>query len=338
MLKEQLRDNLQTFIHDRIGAEYELAGLHESDGHAGLTFLFETRRKGEHDVAGRYVLKIPPAGVARRGNTDVYRQAPLLRALHAAGLPVPDVPYADENEHWFGVPFIVMERLPGRVFFVWDPHASFTRDKEGTESLWRQCVEALPRIHRFDWRTHLKDWQAPEPLEEQVRRWRKIYLHSPEPRWIEQAEEVEQLLLKTLPEADPIGVFHGDYQPGNVLYDQARLTGIIDWELAGIGAQLLDIGWLMMAADRHNWVDEWCSIHPPAPAELRAIYEAGMGRSYADIPWYQAFAGFRLGSIGCLNVKLHRKGQRHDPIWEMMALTLSNMFERARQLLLDPKA
>ena len=338
MLKEQLRDNVQTFIHDRMGAEFELAGLHESDGHAGLTFLFETRRKGGHDVAGRYVLKIPPAGVARRGNTDVYRQAPLLRALHAAGLPVPDVPYADENEHWFGVPFIVMERLPGRVFFVWDPHASFARDKAGTESLWRQCVEALPRIHRFDWRTHLADWQAPEPLDEQVRRWRKIYLHSPEPHWIAQAEEVEQLLLKTLPVADPIGVFHGDYQPGNVLYDHGRLTGIIDWELAGIGAQLLDIGWLMMAADRHNWVDEWCSIHPPPPAELRAIYEAGMGRSYADIPWYQAFAGYRLGSIGCLNVKLHRKGQRHDPIWEMMALTLSNMFERAKQLLLDPKA
>ena len=73
-------------------------------------------------------------------------------------------------------------------------------------------------------------------------------------------------------------------------------------------------------------------------AGLRAIYEAGMGRSFADIPWYQAFAGYRLGSIGCLNVKLHRKGQRHDPIWEMMALTLSNMFERAKQLLIDPKA
>jgi hypothetical protein len=66
------------------------------------------------------------------------------------------------------VPFIVMERLPGRVFFVWDPHHSFARDKAGTESLWRQCVEAQPGIHRFDWRTHLKDWQAPEPLVEMI--------------------------------------------------------------------------------------------------------------------------------------------------------------------------
>ena len=338
MTKETLKANLQGFIHDRMGADLELAGLHESDGHAGLTFLFETRRRGQHEIAGHYVLKIPPQGVARRGNTDVYRQAPLLRAMHGAGLPVPDVPYADENEHWFGVPFIVMERLPGRVFFVWDPHHSFSREKDPTEALWRQCVEALPRVHRFDWRTHLADWESPEPLDDMIRRWRKIYLHSPEPHWITQAEEVERLLLASIPTADPIGVFHGDYQPGNLLYDDNRMTGIIDWELAGIGAQLLDIGWLMMAADRHNWVDEWCSIHPPPTAELRDLYERGMGRTYADIPWFQAFAGFRLASIGCLNVKLHRRGQRHDPIWEMMALTLSRMFERARQLLLDPTA
>ncbi|HEX2890402.1 phosphotransferase [Vineibacter terrae] len=28
-----------------------------------------------------------------------------------------------------------------------------------------------------------------------------------------------------------------------------RLTGIIDWELAGIGAQALDVGWSAMLAD-----------------------------------------------------------------------------------------
>ena len=44
------------------------------DGHAGLTYGFEVV-----DVAGRslgaYVIKLAPLGVARRGNTDVYRQA-----------------------------------------------------------------------------------------------------------------------------------------------------------------------------------------------------------------------------------------------------------------------
>jgi len=333
MVTEELTDNLRRFVRTQLGDDLELAGVSDSDGHAGLTFLFETRQRASGAPGPGYVLKIPPKGVARRGNTDVYRQAPLMRALHAAGLPVPRVPYASEAEDMFGVPYIVMERLPGRTFFVWDPHPSFQRTPQETEPLWRQAVEALSAIHQFDWRRQLADWQAPEPLSEQVSRWRKIYLHAPEPGWIAQAEAVETLLLETMPSGTPVGLYHGDYQPGNILYDQGRLTGVIDWEISGIGDSLLDIGWLMMVADQANWVDGWRALYPPSVAEIRDLYESRMGATFPTIPWYQAFAGYRLASIGCLNVKLHRKGQRHDPIWENMGLCLSSMFERAREIL-----
>ncbi|MSR12979.1 MAG: phosphotransferase family protein [Gammaproteobacteria bacterium] len=335
MVTDELQSNLESFIQTRIGAEFELAAISDSDGHAGLTFLFETRVKGTQASAGRYVLKIPPKGVARRGNTDVYRQAPLLRALRAADLPVPKVPWADADETAFGVPFIVMERLPGQTYFVWDPLPSFERTPRAAEPLWRQAVEVLPRFHQFDWQTHLANWQAPEPLLEQITRWQRIYRQAPEPRWAEQAAVVEALLLASMPTSAPIGLYHGDYQPGNVLYDAGKLTGVIDWEISGIGDSLLDIGWLMMSADQANWVDSWRSIYPPSVAEIRDIYERGMGHTYAELPWYQAFAGFRLASIGCLNVKLHRRGQRHDPIWENMGLCLSAMFERAREILVS---
>ncbi|MBI2802838.1 MAG: phosphotransferase family protein [Gammaproteobacteria bacterium] len=338
MVTDELRRSLEAFIQAEIGADLALDEVHDSDGHAGLTFLFSTRDSATKTRHGEYVLKIPPKGVARHGNTDVYRQAPLLRALHAADLPVPRVPWAGAQEQWFGVPFIVMERLPGRTYFVWDPHSSFERSPAAAGPLWRQAVEVLPRFHQFDWRRELKNWQAPEPLIDQISRWRKIYLHAPEPRWIEQAEGVEALLLKTMPDDAPIGLYHGDYQPGNILYADGRLTGVIDWEISGIGDCLLDIGWLMMVADPANWVEAWHSIYPPTPEEIRDIYEQRMGQRYAAIPWYQAFAGYRLASIGCLNVKLHRKGQRHDPIWENMGLCLSKMFERAREILAGGRA
>ena len=334
MIPDTLRDALAHLVAQRLGADWSLAEIHESDGHAGLTFLFDVQ--GPLDAQRRYVLKLPPAGVARRGNTDVYRQAPLLRALRGADLPVPGVPWAEPDEDTpFKLPYIVMECLPGRTLFVWDPHPSYVRTPEVIGPLWRQAVEALPHFHRFDWRTRLAGWQAPEPLAEQVTRWRRIYQQAPEPRWIAQAEAVEALLLAHLPEGSPVGLYHGDYQPGNILYADGRLTGIIDWEISGIGDVLLDIGWLMMAADQHNWVDQWHAICPPPVDELRDVYEAGMRERFPAIPWYQAFAGFRLGSIGCLNVKLHRKGQRHDPIWESIGLCLSNMFERAREILMS---
>lgn len=326
----ELRPALERFVSEEIGTGARLADLSESDGHAGLTFLF--------DVADRtgaktgYVIKLPPKGVKLKGNTDVYRQAPLLRALHAAGVPVPSVPWAFEDNPWFDVPFIVMERLPGRVFFVWDPPAVFNRSKAESEPLWEQCARALPRLHQVDWRTDLGDWEAPESLPDQITRWERIYAQAPEPEWVTAAEACERALLDALPDGEPTGLFHGDYQPGNVLYHEGRLTGIIDWEISGIGANLLDVGWLMMTADRANWTEQWHPLHPIAPSAIRAIYESEMGRTYPAIPWFQALAGYRLGSIACLNVKLHRKGQRHDPIWENIALSVLPMFNRAREL------
>ena len=72
---------LQKFIENECGPDSRVANLAAmEDGHAGLTFGFDIM-----DAAGQpldsYVLKLAPAGVTRRGNTDVYRQAPLLRAL-----------------------------------------------------------------------------------------------------------------------------------------------------------------------------------------------------------------------------------------------------------------
>ena len=146
MVSADLKTNLDAFVRGELGAEFELADVQESDGHAGLTFLFNTRRRDTHAPAGSYVLKVPPPGVARRGNTDVYRQAPLMRALQRNGLPVPKVPFASEDERYFGVPYIVMEKLPGRTYFVWDPHPSFARTAQAGGPLWRQAVRPCRRF------------------------------------------------------------------------------------------------------------------------------------------------------------------------------------------------
>jgi len=327
----ELNGRLEAFVADQFGRGHRLDNIHESDGHAGLTFLFDVVPPTGTSVG--YVIKMPPKGVAYRGNTDVFRQAPLLRALHRAGLAVPEVPFAFEDNPWFETPFIIMQRLPGTVFFVWDPRPPFTRAAGESAHIWTQCIAELPRIHQFDWQRELAGWDAPEPLADNVQRWQKIYAQAPEPAWTDAANRLETRLLETLPGGQPVGLFHGDYQPGNVLYDAGTLKGVIDWELAGIGAQLLDVGWLMMVCDPANWNDDWRPVHAPNPKDLRARYESAMGCVYDDLPWYQAFAGYRLGSIGCLNVKLHRKGQRHDPVWEHIGRTVPAMFARAEALL-----
>lgn len=301
-------------------------------GHAGLTFGFEVRDPS-WPTPKQLILKLAPPGVRRSGNTDVHRQAPLLRALHAAGVPAPDVPYADPGESWFGTPFIMMERLDGMPFFVWDPEPGFDRSTAAVAPLWTQCIDALAAMHRFDWRRHLPDWEAPRPLSEEILRWTPILEKAPDPAWAAQGREVLARLLDTQPDGAPVGLVHGDFQPGNMLYAGGRLTGIVDWELASIGSRRLDAGWMMMFADPASWVDGWRPICPHTPAQIAARYAQQMGEDVAGLGWYQAFAGYRLGAISCLNVHLHRSGRRPDPTWEHFALAVPRLFGRAHEIL-----
>ncbi|MFZ5780190.1 MAG: phosphotransferase [Pseudomonadota bacterium] len=118
---------LQAYVVRKLGDGVRVQNLAVMEmGHAGLTFGFEVAGPAGEGFAS-LVLKLAPPGVRRLGNTDVYRQAPLLRALHVAGLPAPDVPFASADETELGTPFIMMQRLPGRPFLVWDPDPSFDR-------------------------------------------------------------------------------------------------------------------------------------------------------------------------------------------------------------------
>jgi len=335
MKVEEVAAHLERFVSAHYGSCAAVDGLQVMEaGHAGLTFGFRVvERKGAH-VMAQLVLKLSPPGVRRAGNTDVFRQAPLLRAVHAAGLPVPDVPWAGADEAWFGTPFVMMTFLPGVPFFVWQPDASFDRSPQAVAPLWQQCIDALVRLHRFDWQHHLPEWERPTELCDEVTRWDRIVAKAPEPAWLDAAQRVRASLLERLPASPAPALVHGDYQPGNMLYESGRLTGIIDWELASIGSPLLDVGWLMMLADPRSWQPDWRPLCPLTPRAIALRY----GAEPAAMAWWQALAGYRLGTISCLNVHLHRSGRRPDAVWERFALAIPLIFGRAAALLRDADA
>lgn len=301
------------------------------DGHAGLTYGCDvTDANGV--VRGGYILKMAPAGVTRRGNTDVYRQYPLLQALKANGLLVPEVPMASAGEDLLGAPFIVMEKLPGRVFVVWEPHASFGRDREMLRSIWLQTATLLAGIHQIDWRAVLPGWEEPRLLLEEIDRWKGVLRHADDPAWLAAGQALDTALRASLPDAAPVGLVHGDYQPGNILFDDGRATGIIDWELASIGAQGLDVGWMLMMSDGRAWDAGWQPVAPVSGADIVGAYAEAGGPALANLAWHQALAQYRLGAIACLNVKLHRTGKRRDDLWERFAPSITTLFSHGRDL------
>ncbi|TXL79577.1 phosphotransferase family protein [Vineibacter terrae] len=302
-----------------------------ADGHAGLTFGVDLA--GAAGVAGRYILKLAPVGVPRRGSTDIYRQAPLLKALHASGLPVPAIRWASADDAALGSPFIIMERLPGRTFIVWEPDASFLETPALIPRLWTSGIESLADFHRLDWRAVLGGWEEPVTLESELARWTALVRHAEDAQWREACHDLADRLGGTMPTASPVGLVHGDFQPGNILFEQGRLAGVVDWDLAVIGPQGLDIGWYMMIADADAWHPQWRPHGPPPQADLIQAYRAAGGPALDRLAWHQAFAHFRMGAIAGLNLKLHRNGRRVDPTWERFALAIPSLLRRAKLLL-----
>ncbi len=331
-----IAQGLAAFAAEHYGPDSVVRDVRAMPGHAGLSFGFEVCREGR--VGDALVLRIPPKNVRRSGNTDVLRQAPLLRGLTDAGLPVPRVVWAGDDERWFGVPYLMVERLPGETCFPWDPQPTWDRTGSTIPDLWRLGAQTLTQVHRLDWDRHLGGWAPVQPVEAEIERWRPIYAQSPETAWARAADELRQLLLARLPSQIPVGLVHGDYQIGNLLFDGGRVSAVIDWELSGLGARLIDVGWYLTFADPESWHPEWGPVNPAPVDELRRIYEDGMGEHYLDLDWYRALAGYRMGSIVCINLKLHRRGHRHDPLWENYALAAPALFAKARRLLLDPSS
>ena len=300
-------------------------------GHAGLSFGFRVERHG--DVLDELVVRLPPKGVRRSGNTDVLRQVPLLRALHAGGVPVPPVVWWGDDERWFGVPYMMTKKMPGATYAVRAPDAD-AGDLTPGDAL-GQALDALATIHTFDWRAELSEWEAPKDLETEIHFWEPILAKSAETSWIGLGERVRDQLLASIPSAGTVGIFHGDFQTNNVLFHEGRLVAVLDWEISGIGDQSLDLGWLLMMNDAESWAHG--RELPPLPPfeDLVARYAQASGRAVTldDVAWYRALSGYRFGVISCFNVMLHRSGKRPDPEWENIAPSVEYLFGRASELL-----
>jgi aminoglycoside phosphotransferase (APT) family kinase protein len=246
---------------------------------------------------------------------------------------VAPVVWFDDDERWFEVPFFMVRFLHGETYQVRDPAPVFA-DVSCADVL-RSAVEALALVHRVDHATALPDWEQPKDLRTEIEFWAPILQKAAEPEWIEMGERTRQLLLDHIPDDPVVGIFHGDFQTNNILFDATTVVALIDWEISGIGAQLLDLGWLLFMNDAGSWADGSGLHNVPPFDEIVSWYSAAVGRSVTldDVAFYRALSGYRFGVISGLNVMLHRTGKRPDPEWEGIALSVPSMFGRACELL-----
>lgn len=346
----ELQSRLIDFCREQTGDTHAaVSNIEVLPGHAGFSWGFTLTSTAEGHGDGRtapcpdrLVLRLPPPGVRWVGTADVLRQARVMRALAGTPVPVPPVRWAGDDLRWFGRPYVIVERLPGDTIRLM--HLAGERppdyDARTLHAVAEQVTAALAALHRIEWRTALPDWGPPPSLDDEVTRWDWLLERNADPgrtslpALTAAAPAVRGRLRARLPAPPRAGIIHGDYQWSNHLVDGGRLTAVLDWELTGVGATPMDLGWLAVFSDPESWVGNARYTGPlPGPDAIIAMYEAALGEPVQEPNWYRALAGYKFALITGLNLSLHRRGKRPDPLWEEIAPSAPRLLARALELL-----
>jgi aminoglycoside phosphotransferase (APT) family kinase protein len=325
-------DTLTDFL-DRHGlGRGEIEATPIGEGHSNVTYLL---RRGESEM----VLRRPPRPPLPPSAHDVLREARLLRALQDTPARVPIVLAVCDDDAVIGSPFYVMELIDGDVIVSDIPSALDTPAER--RRIAEQLIDALVEIHAVDWRAvGLEGFGKPTGyLERQLRRFGGLWELN-RTREIPSVERVGAWLAKNMPESGPATIVHGDFRLGNTIFAAsapARLTGVLDWEMATIGDPLADVGYLCMMwterGDPEKGLREALGAVTrregfPTREELIALYERRSGRSMRDLRWYTALAVWKSAVFMEGNYKRAVAGTTDDPYLKAFG---EGVIELARQ-------
>jgi len=170
-------------------------------------------------------------------------EAGLLQKLHGTGIPVPKI---------YGIcpdpEAVVMERLPGR------PGLSNARSEEERVSLLEQLAEHMAAMHSLDIEQFRELGHGMiDPVEEEqwslspfMRAGEKFYLKykdAPNPRM----EFVRKWLRSNAPDKPrELTLIHGD--PGQFIFEDGKITSMLDFELASFGDPMMDMAAMRLRA------------------------------------------------------------------------------------------
>ncbi len=265
---------------------------------------------------------------------DVERECAALEALAGRAVPVPAVRHYCRDRSVVGDEFYVMERLDGEV--VEDRMPDRFDDPAARERLVDETVDTLAALHGAPVPAAFDDDPATTTaaLEAALATYRDQLAwaeeRTAEERVVHGLHEFADRLVDRPPGRpdDATGFVRGDYKPDTLMFgpgDEPTLVGVLDWEMAGRGDPLADLGWLLSywehdadpaivteeVRDRYGehpyfemlrvFVEEYSGFtsHPGSPGRGHIVdrYEAITGRTYRHDEFYRALGTVKLGVI-----------------------------------------
>ena len=331
---QELAERLLPFCRTMYGDDsVQVSDVHKMPGHAGFAYGFTAE-----SATGResWFLRLPPPNVKWEGTADVLKQAVILKALDRTDVPHCPLKWSGDDLQWFGRPYFIVPVLEGDVLRLQEGEWGSSLSEETIYSLGEQVARALAGVHRLDWQTQTPSLGPPFPFDDDILRWDRFYGRFADPERLARLPEVRQRLLDNAPGDATVGLFHGDFQTANFFCSrQGELLAIIDWELAGVGAILNDLGWYITFSDPEAWSTEDVTRHRLFldPETIIDQYTRASGTRPAHLNWFRALGAYKFAIITGFNLGLHRRGKRHDPLWESIGFSMNTLVDRALDLL-----
>jgi aminoglycoside phosphotransferase (APT) family kinase protein len=227
-------------------------------------------------------------------------EAAIIRAAHAAGVTAPEVIEVLEPADGIGSGY-VMRALPGTP----DPRAILAMDRPA--DLLAEAARDLARIHAIPCSAlpeGIPEMDYAEAVEGLAEQFAEAGHDRPiialGLRW----------LRDNLPERVAPVLNHGDYRLGNLLAEDGRLTGVLDWELAHFGDRHEDLAFACMTVWRFARIDR-PALGLGSLEEWFAAYEAESG-ARVDPARFRFWLIYRTvwWALGCLrNARFWRSGE-----------------------------
>jgi aminoglycoside phosphotransferase (APT) family kinase protein len=267
-------------------------------GHSNLTY----RVTGSTGTS--YVLRRPPLGHRLASAHDMGREHRIIHALQTSGVPVaPALGFCDDPAVNTD-PFYVMGFVTGHVLrdrLAAEAALTPTARRHASESL----VDTMAAIHAVDLdAVGLADLGRHEGyIERQLKRWYGQW-NAQKTRELPAVDQVHDELLRRIPPQGPATLVHGDYRLDNCMVgDDGSVIAVLDWEICTLGDPLADVGLLQVYwTGPDDDASAWTGSATTAPgfmnrSELAERYAAVSGRDLSDLPFYVAFAYWKLACI-----------------------------------------
>jgi aminoglycoside phosphotransferase (APT) family kinase protein len=263
-----LAERLHAFLTERVpeATDIRIDELSPvSGGNARKAYSFDLvigEKDGHIDIP---CIMLMQAGAGQLEN-DLTAEFRVIEALNDTGVPAPRALWLDADGSGLGAPTVIMERVTGVTDFL----ALRAPEPAGrNKAIALAFADAAAKLHNapIDGLGFLGATTRETAAAEQVAIWEAQFRkHRMEPH---PAIAFAFQWLKThTPTAERISLVHGDYRLGNFLFEDERITALLDWEMAHLGDPAEDIAW----AYRALWTPE---MHVPIDDFIARYHAAG---------------------------------------------------------------